>query len=228
MLFYDPTFILLIPAVILAVWAQSLVNSRFSRYSKVRSSFGISGGQLARSLLEMSGIYGVRVERIQGRLNDHYDPRSKVVRLSSATYESNSIAALGVVAHEIGHAIQDEKKYAPLIIRNTFVPVANFGSMFSWIIFLAGLFFWSPAMIRLGIILFSLVVLFTLLTLPVEFNASNRAKKLLATMGMPRTEIEGVSSVLSAAAMTYVASTAMALLQLLRMIVIGGAFGDRR
>ncbi|OAA30908.1 peptidase [Kosmotoga arenicorallina S304] len=227
MLFWDPTFIFLIPAIILAIWAQSLVQQRFYRYSRINSSFGLNGAELARRLLDSAGLFEVKIESIPGRLSDHYDPRTRVVRLSSATYNSHSIAALGVVAHEIGHAIQHKEKYVPLEIRNVFAPVASFGSGFSWIIFLMGLLFWSPALMKFGILLFLLVVLFTLITLPVELNASKRARILLNRMGMPEKELTAVDQVLNAAAMTYVASVAMALLQLLRMIFISGLFGDR-
>lgn len=227
LLFFDPTFIFLIPAIILAIWAQALVSQRFTYYSKVRSTFGITGAELARRLLDNSGLYDIKIETIPGQLTDHYDPRAKVVRLSQATYNNSSIAALGVVAHEIGHALQHAKNYAPLVVRNAFAPVASFGSYFSWVIFFMGILFWSPTMIRFGIVLFSLVVLFTLITLPVEFDASKRAKRLLAEMGMPESEVIAVNKVLSAAAMTYIASMAMAMLQLLRMIFIAGLFGRR-
>ena len=227
MFFWDPTFILLIPAIILAAYAQFLVSSRFSQYSRVRSSFGYTGSQLARQLLDNAGLYDIKIERVKGNLTDHYDPRKRVVRLSQATHDSTSIAALGVVAHEIGHAIQDKEKYVPLIIRNSVVPVAQFGTSLSWILFIIGLLMVSPILIRAGIIVFSAFVFFTLVTLPVEFNASTRAKKLLTSMGMPAPELKGVSSVLGAASMTYVASSATAILQLLRMLLIAGALGRR-
>ncbi|AKI97846.1 zinc metallopeptidase [Kosmotoga pacifica] len=227
MLFWDPTFIFLIPAIILAIWAQSLVQQRFYKYSRINSSFGFTGAELARRLLDNAGLFDVKVESIPGKLTDHYDPRTRVVRLSASTFNSHSIAALGVVAHEIGHAIQHKEGYVPLTIRNAFAPVASFGSGFSWIIFLMGLLFWSPVLMKFGIILFLLVVLFTLITLPVEFNASRKASVLLNNMGMPSKEIAAVNQVLNAAAMTYVASVAMALLQLLRMLFIAGLFGDR-
>ncbi|HHF08417.1 MAG: peptidase [Thermotogae bacterium] len=227
MLFWDPTFIFLIPAIILAIWAQSLVQQRFHKYSRINSSFGLNGAELARRLLDSAGLFEVKIESIPGKLSDHYDPRSRVVRLSSSTFNSHSIAALGIVAHEIGHAIQHKEKYAPLEIRNVFAPVASFGSGFSWIIFLMGLLFWSPALMKFGILLFLLVVLFTLITLPVELNASKRAHVLLNRMGMPQRELAAVDQVLNAAAMTYVASVAMALMQLLRMLFISGLFGDR-
>lgn len=225
-LFWDPTFIILIPAIILAAYAQFLVSSRFSQYSKVRSTFGFNGTQLARQLLDNAGLYDIKIERIRGNLTDHYDPKKRVVRLSDATHSSTSIAALGVVAHEIGHAIQDKEKYAPLVVRNAVVPVAQIGSSLSWIIFIIGLLMVSPILIRIGIVVFSAFVFFTLVTLPVEFNASSRAKKLLASMGMPSKELKGVSAVLGAAAMTYVASAATSILQLLRMLVLSGAGRD--
>ena len=227
MFFWDPTFILLIPAIILAAYAQFLVSSRFSQYSRVRSSFGYTGSQLARQLLDNAGLYDIKIERVKGNLTDHYDPRKRVVRLSQATHDSTSIAALGVVAHEIGHAIQDKEKYVPLVVRNSVVPVAQFGTSLSWILFIIGLLMVSPILIRAGIIVFSAFVFFTLVTLPVEFNASTRAKKLLTSMGMPAPELRGVSSVLGAASMTYVASSATAILQLLRMLLIAGALGRR-
>nr|WP_258367159.1 zinc metallopeptidase [Mesotoga sp. TolDC] len=225
-LFWDPTFIILIPAIILAAYAQFLVSSRFSQYSKVRSTFGFNGTQLARQLLDNAGLYDIKIERIRGNLTDHYDPKKRVIRLSDATHNSTSIAALGVVAHEIGHAIQDKEKYAPLVVRNAVVPVAQIGSSLSWIIFIIGLLMVSPILIRIGIVVFSAFVFFTLVTLPVEFNASSRAKQLLASMGMPSKELKGVSSVLGAAAMTYVASAATSILQLLRMLVLSGAGRD--
>ncbi|MDI9375392.1 MAG: zinc metallopeptidase, partial [Thermotogota bacterium] len=220
-------FIVLIPAIILAAYAQFLVSSRFSQYSKVRSTFGYTGSQLARRLLDNVGLFDIHIERVKGNLTDHYDSRKRVVRLSQATHDSSSIAALGVVAHEIGHAIQDREKYAPLVVRNAVVPVAQLGSSLSWILFVIGLLMVSPLLIKVGILVFSAFVFFTLVTLPVEFNASSRAKKLLASMGMPSTELKAVGSVLGAAAMTYVASTATAILQLLRMLLIAGAYGSR-
>ncbi|MFW6119578.1 MAG: zinc metallopeptidase [Petrotogales bacterium] len=224
-MFLDPTFILLIPAIILAIWAQNKVKSSFSRYSKVKSSFGMTGSELARHLLDNVGLYNIKIESIKGKLTDHYDPKKKVVRLSEATKNSESIAALGVVAHEIGHVIQDKANYTPLVVRNAFAPVANFGSGLSWIIFIIGFLFWSPLLVRLGIILFSLVVLFTLITLPVEYNASKRAKIMLSRLGMPKKEVLAVNNVLSAAALTYIASTLIAALQLLRMILLAGFMG---
>lgn len=221
MMFYDPTIILLIPAVLIALWAQITVQSRFSHYSRVRSTVGMNGAQLARFILDSAGLYDVKIETIPGSLTDHYDPRTKVVRLSQSTYSSESIAALGVVAHEIGHAIQHANNYAPLVIRNAIAPVAQFSSNLAWIFFIIGLITGAFGLAQFGIYLFVAVVAFSLITLPVEFNASSRAIKILQTnLAMPQEELKGVKSVLGAAAMTYVAATLMAILQLLRMIFI--------
>ncbi|HEW90955.1 MAG TPA: zinc metallopeptidase [Thermotogaceae bacterium] len=226
---FDPTFILLIPAILLAAWAQIQVSSTFSKYSRYRSSLGMTGAQVARMLLDSTGLYNVEIEMISGSLTDHYDPRAKVIRLSKTTYSSQSVAAIGVIAHEIGHAIQHKENYVPLILRNAVVPVASIGSSLSWIIFIIGLLFFNPALIRFGIILFSLAVLFTIITLPVELNASKRALKLLRNnLLLPEQEVTAAKKVLNAAALTYVASMAMALLQLLRMIFIAGMFGGDR
>ncbi|ABR31360.1 peptidase [Thermosipho melanesiensis] len=229
MFFFDPTFIILIPGLILAFVAQIYVQERFSKYSRIPSSLNMTGAQLAKFMLESSGIYDVSVERVPGNLTDHYDPKSKVVRLSDATYNSNSVAALGVVAHEIGHAIQHARKYVPLVIRNGIAPVVSFSSNLSWILFIIGFIFANFALVKIGIFLFSLAVLFSVITLPVEFDASRRAIKLLSSnLMMPKNEISGVKSVLTAAAMTYVASTLMAFLQLLRMLLIAGFLGGNK
>jgi len=226
--FYDPTFLLLIPALILALWAQVKVSTAFSQYSRVRASAGLTGSQLAMRLLEIAGIYNVRIEAMPGHLTDHYDPRKKVVRLSSSTYASQSVAALGVVAHEIGHAIQDAQKNPLLVFRTILAPVASLGSSLAWILFIMGIIFALPGLWQFGIALFSLAVLFSLVTLPIEYDASRRALKLLReNLLMSEEELKGVKKVLSAAALTYVAATATAVLQLLRMLLIAGAFGRR-
>ncbi len=228
MFFYDPTFLLLIPALILALWAQVKVSTAFSQYSRVRASAGLTGSQLAMRLLEIAGIYNVRIEAMPGHLTDHYDPRKKVVRLSSSTYASQSVAALGVVAHEIGHAIQDAQKNPLLVFRTILAPVASLGSSLAWILFIMGIIFALPGLWQFGIALFSLAVLFSLVTLPIEYDASRRALKLLReNLLMSEEELKGVKKVLSAAALTYVAATATAVLQLLRMLLIAGAFGRR-
>jgi Zn-dependent membrane protease YugP len=213
--------VILIPAVVLAIWAQTKVTTTFKRYSQVRSSLNVNGSQIARMLLDANGLYNIKIERIPGQLTDHYDPRSKVIRLSDVTYSSNSIAALGVVAHETGHAVQHAHHYVPLIVRDAIVPTANIGSSLSWIIFFLGLIFYSTFLMQIGIILFSFFVIFTLVTLPVELDASHRALVMLRNvMAMPEGEVTMARKVLSAAAMTYVASVAMAALQLLRLILI--------
>ncbi|SHH20599.1 zinc metallopeptidase [Thermosipho atlanticus] len=229
MFFFDPSFIILIPGLIVALITQAYIQEKFNKYSKIKSSLNMSGAELAKFMLESAGIYDVTIERIPGKLTDHYDPRNKVVRLSSATYSSDSVASLGVVAHEIGHAIQHAKGYIPLVIRNGIAPVVSITSNLSWILFIVGFLFFNIALIRLGIILFSFAVIFSLITLPVEFDASNKAVKILASnLMMPPKELEGVKQVLTAAAMTYVAGTLMAILQLLRMIFLAGLIGGNR
>ncbi|MGC8544848.1 zinc metallopeptidase [Athalassotoga sp.] len=221
MFLWFASMVILIPAIVLAIWAQTKVTTTFKRYSQVRSSLNVSGSQIARMLLDANGLYNIKIERIPGQLTDHYDPRSKVIRLSDVTYSSNSIAALGVVAHETGHAVQHAHHYVPLIVRDAIVPTANIGSSLSWIIFFLGLIFYSTFLMQIGIILFSFFVIFTLVTLPVELDASHRALVMLRNvMAMPEGEVTMARKVLSAAAMTYVASVAMAALQLLRLILI--------
>jgi Zn-dependent membrane protease YugP len=225
MFLWFASLIILLPAIVLSIWAQTKVTKTFKRYSQVRSSINLTGSKLARMLLDANGLYDIKIERIPGQLTDHYDPRSKVVRLSDVTYSGNSIASLGVVAHEIGHAVQHSHHYVPLVIRDAIVPTANIGSSLSWIIFFLGLIFYSPFLMQFGIILFSFFVIFTLVTLPVELDASHRALIMLRNvMAMPEGEVAMARKVLSAAAMTYVASVAMAALQLLRMILISGMF----
>ena len=226
--FYDWTYILLIPALILSMWAQFRVSSTFSRFSKVRASSGMTATQMAEQLLHAEGVYDVSVERTRGNLTDHYDPRNMVLRLSDSTANSTSVAALGVAAHEAGHVLQHRDGYAPLMLRTAAVPVVNIGSNLSWPLFLVGLIFsWEP-LLYAGIALFALAVLFALITLPVEFNASKRALAALETNGylQPGEEMRGARKVLSAAAMTYVASAFMAIMQLLRLLAIAGVRRD--
>lgn len=226
--FYDWTYILLIPALILSMWAQFRVSSTFSRFSKMRASSGMTATQMAEQLLHAEGVYDVSVERTRGNLTDHYDPKNMVLRLSDSTANSTSVAALGVAAHEAGHVLQHRDGYAPLMLRTAAVPVVNIGSNLSWPLFVAGLIFsWEP-LLYAGIALFALAVLFALITLPVEFNASKRALAALETNGylQPGEEMRGAKKVLSAAAMTYVASAFMAIMQLLRLLAIAGARRD--
>ncbi len=221
--YFDPTLIFAVLGLILSLIASAGVRSTFAKYSRVRSASGLTGAQAAERILHQSGIYDVRIEHIRGNLNDHYDPRSKVLRLSDSTFFSDSVAAVGVAAHECGHALQHQKKYAPLVLRSTLVPAANIGSSLAWPIFLLGLIFSMRPLLTAGIILFGLAVLFQLVTLPVEFNASSRAVKILSNTGMMRdTEVNGVKKVLKAAAMTYVASLAASVLQLIRLLLLAG------
>ena len=213
--------ILVLPAVIFSLWASIRVNTTFKKYSKIRSMRGITGAEAARRVLDANGLQHIRIEQIPGNLTDHYDPRTRTLRLSDATYNSTSVAALGVAAHECGHAIQDQKQYGPLVLRSTLVPAANIGSQLSWPIFFAGLIFSIQPLVTAGIILFCLAVLFQLVTLPVEFNASSRALEILDQGGiLGSQEMDGARKVLRAAAMTYVAALASSLLQLLRLILI--------
>lgn len=226
--FYDWTYLLLIPALLLSLWAQFRVSSTFNRFSRVRASSGMTATQMAEQLLHAEGVYDVSVERTRGNLTDHYDPKNMVLRLSDSTANSTSVAALGVAAHEAGHVLQHRDGYAPLMLRTAAVPVVNIGSNLSWPLFLVGLIFsWEP-LLYAGIALFALAVLFALITLPVEFNASKRALAALETNGylQPGEEMRGAKKVLSAAAMTYVASAFMAIMQLLRLLAIAGSRRD--
>lgn len=222
--YFDGTYILIIIGAIITLIASSKMNSTFRRYSRVRCHCGLTGSQAAERILNQAGIYDVSVERVSGSLTDHYDPKSKVLRLSDATYGSDSISAIGVAAHECGHAIQHQKGYVPLTIRGALVPIVNIGSNLSWVFIIAGVFMsMNQTLIHVGIILFSLAVLFQLVTLPVEFNASSRALRVLGnTRIMYEDEVHQARKVLSAAALTYVAGAAAALLSLLRLILLFG------
>ena len=228
--YFDPTYILIIIGVIICSIASMRVKSTFSQYSGMRNHMGLTGAQAAERVLHGAGIYHVRIERVAGNLTDHYDPRNKVLRLSDATYGQCSVAAVGVAAHECGHAIQHARGYAPLQFRSVLVPVANFGSMIAWPLIVLGLFINSQSsalLINIGILAFSLAVLFQLVTLPVEYNASGRAVRILAETGMMQgEEIVATKKVLNAAALTYVASAAAAILQLVRILILTG--GRRR
>lgn len=221
--YFDPTYILIIIGVLLSLLASAKVKTTFARYSGVRSASGMTGKDAAQRILQMQGIYDVSIEHISGNLTDHYDPSSKVLRLSDPVYGRSSIAAIGVAAHECGHAVQHAKGYAPLSIRSSLVPAANFGSAISWPMILIGLMIGggSSILVTAGILLFSVSVLFHIVTLPVEFNASARAVSILGNSGMlAQNEVKGVRKVLSAAALTYVAGAAAAILQLLRLVLI--------
>ena len=228
--YYDWTYILMLVGALICMAASARVNSTFSRYSTVRSHSGMTGKEAAEQILHRNGIYVVQVIHIPGNLTDHYNPSKKTLGLSDTVYNSSSVAAIGVAAHECGHAVQHATGYAPLSIRGALVPVANIGSMAAWPLIIIGLLLngqTSALFINLGILLFTAAVLFQIVTLPVEFNASGRAIKVLETSGMlyPE-EVESVKKVLGAAALTYVASAAAMILQLLRLFIIAG--GRRR
>lgn len=227
--YFDPTYILIIIAAIISLIAQWRVNSAFSKYSRVASMSGMTGAQAARMILQSNGINDVSVQRISGKLTDHYNPSTKVLNLSESVYGSTSVAAIGVAAHECGHAIQHARGYFPLSLRTALVPVANIGSQFSWVFIIVGaILSFNQTLITIGIIMFSAAVLFQLVTLPVEFNASARALEQLESNGiLYRDEVSQTRKVLSAAALTYVAAAATAILQLLRLIILFGGRGRR-
>ena len=218
--------ILVLPAILFSLWAQMKVKSTFAKYERVRSYAGYTGAQIARRILDENGLYDIRVERVSGSLTDHYDPRAGVVRLSDSVYNSVSVAAVGVAAHETGHAVQHATNYAPLGIRNTIIPMTNIGSQLSMPLILLGLLLNSSNLIFIGIAAFSMMTLFQLITLPVEFNASARAVRTLSSGGMMSDEeLSGTKKVLTAAALTYVAALLVSAMQLLRLIIL---FGGRR
>ena len=220
-MFFDPTFIILVPALIVSAWAQFKVSSTFNEYERIESFNRYSGYNVARMLLDDAGLYDVQIETVRGKLSDHYDPTKRILRLSSGIYNGTSVAALGVAAHEVGHAIQHKEKYSALIFRNSIAPAVNFASSMSWLLFIAGIILNFSGLTTVGILLFSAVVVFQLVTLPVEFNASSRALKLLEQRGiLYGNEVNGAKKVLNAAALTYVAATLMAVSQLLRLIFL--------
>ena len=220
----DWTYILVLIGAVLSLIASAKVNSTFNKYSRVRSMSGMTGAEAAQRILNQNGIYDVAVEHVRGNLTDHYDPKNKILRLSDATYSSNSVAAIGVAAHECGHALQHNDEYLPLKIRSAIVPAANIGSRLGIPIILLGVLFGSNYfLIELGIWVFSLAVLFQIVTLPVEFNASSRAMAMMERYGiLSGDELRSTRKVLSAAAMTYVAAAASSILQLLRLVLLFG------
>ena len=222
--YFDPTYMLVLIGAVLCLYAQMRVNSTYSKYAKVRSRTGMTGAQAAQKILGMSGIFDVRIEHVGGRLTDHYDPAHKVLRLSDAVYGSTSIAAIGVAAHECGHAVQHQREYGPLKIRSALVPAANIGSRAGIpLIILGAVLGMNQMLSQIGIWVFALAVLFQVVTLPVEFNASGRALAMLGDYGMmERDEVSGCRKVLHAAALTYVAAAASAILQLLRLVLLFG------
>ncbi len=225
----DPLYwMMMAPVLLLSLYASLKVKSTFNKYSKITTGRGLSGAEVARQILRTNGLGGVDVVETDGFLSDHYDPIKKIIRLSREVYNSTSIASVGVAAHETGHAIQHAKAYRPLMLRNAIAPTASIGSNLSWIIIVVGFVFGALGLVKLGIVLFSVVVFFQLITLPVEFNASARAKEILYGQGiLSSNELAGVSSVLSAAAMTYVAAAASAIMTLLYFLIRAGFLGSR-
>ncbi len=227
---WDPTYVLVIIGALVSLFASARVKGTFRKYSRCRSMSNMTGAQAAERILHMAGIYDVIIRHVPGSLTDHYDPRNKTLNLSDTVYGSASVSAGGVAAHECGHAIQHQKNYAPLSIRSAIVPAANFGSAVAWPLILAGMFFTSSTgalLIQIGIICFSFAVLFQLVTLPVEFNASGRALNILETSGILNSgELKQTRKVLGAAALTYVAGAAAAILQLLRLVLLFGGRND--
>jgi Zn-dependent membrane protease YugP len=231
MFFFDPTYLIfMLPAFILMMVVQGYVRSAYDKWSKVPARSHFTGAQAAERLIQRGSLYGVRVEPIQGQLSDNYDPRDKVLHLSQGVYNSNSVAALAIAAHELGHAMQDQDSYLPLRFRAALVPAVNIGSTLGWILILIGIFMNFAQVAWLGVGVFSLGALFALATLPVELNASARAKRLLADTGliMGEDEASGVNKVLNAAALTYVAALVTAVLQLLYFVSLVGGMGGRR
>ncbi len=221
---FDWTYILVLIGAVLSLLASAKVNSTFNKYKRIRSATGMTGAEAAERILHQNGIYDVGIEHISGNLTDHYDPRSKMLRLSDATYSSTSVAAIGVAAHECGHALQHKEEYGPLKLRTAIVPAANIGSRLGIPIIILGVILGSnPLLINIGIWVFSLAVLFQIITLPVEFNASSRALEMVEQYGILGSEEVGhTKKVLSAAAMTYVAAAAASILQLLRLVLLFG------
>ena len=224
-LYIDPWYIILVvPAMLLAFWAQINVNTTFSRYSKVLAPSGMTGAESARRVLEANGVTGVRIERISGNLTDHFDPKTNTIRLSESVYDATTVSAVGVAAHEAGHAVQYAVGYAPMKLRAAIIPATNIGSQLAMPLVLLGLIFSSAMLVDIGIVAFSMSTLFQLVTLPVEFNASRRAVATLESSCVSDTEVKGAKAVLRAAALTYVAALAVSLASLLRIILL---FGNR-
>jgi Zn-dependent membrane protease YugP len=225
--YFDSTWLILIPGILLAIFAQARVNGVFNKYSQIKSYGGWTASAAARRMLDENALDGVPIRPAQGRLSDNYDPRRKVLNLSRPVYGSQSLAALGVAAHEVGHALQHRQGYAPMALRSFLVPVANIGSFAAWPLLIAGLLLAMPVLVDIGIAVFGAAVLFQVVTLPVEFDASRRGLALLREGGfLQEEELAGARKVLSAAALTYLAATLMAVLQLLRLLLI--ANGGRR
>lgn len=220
--------LLVLPALIISIWAQMKVSSTYERYNKVANSIGLTGAAAARRILDANGLYHVKIERTRGQLTDHYDPRANVIRLSESVHDTATVAAVGVAAHEAGHAVQYAKNYGPIKLRAAIVPMTQYSSWLAIPLFFIGLLMASGPLMMLGIILYAAIAFFQLVTLPVEFNASSRALQTLSTSGILRgNELAGAKKVLSAAAMTYVAALLTSLLTLLRLLILAGANNRR-
>ncbi|WP_294385623.1 zinc metallopeptidase [uncultured Clostridium sp.] len=225
--YFDRTMILLLPAIIISFWAQSKVSSTYKKYRTVRTMNGYTGENVARMMLDAAGLYDVPVLETSGELTDHYDPRSRVIRLSRDIYHGTSIASAGIAAHEVGHAIQHQQSYKPLVLRTSMATAVNFSSQASIFIFMIGLLFSIPVLTNIGIIFFTVAVIYQLITLPVEFNASRRALNILESRNiLYGNEVNGAKNVLTAAAMTYVAAALMSISQLIRLIAISNRNND--
>ena len=226
--YYDPTYVLVLIGALICIAASANVNRTFNKYSRVGVARRISAAQAAEQILHSAGIYDVRIEHISGSLTDHFDPRSNVVRLSDTVYNSSSVAAIGVAAHECGHVIQHKEGYLPIRIRSAIVPIVNLGSQLSWPVIIAGLIFSSFNLVNIGIILFGFTFIFQLVTLPVEFDASGRALNILKTNGiLYENEVRNAGKVLTAAALTYITAAVSTLLQLLRLVILFGRRDER-
>lgn len=224
---FDWTILIVLPALVFSIWAQMKVNSTYKKYASFPTKRGMTGAQAARRILDENGLSHVQIEHIRGNLNDHFDPRANVIRLSDAVHDSKSAAAIGVAAHEAGHAVQYAKNYLPMRFRALIIPATRFGSILAIPLFFIGMLFASDYLMLAGILLYATIALFQLATLPVEFNASRRAMKVLASSGMlTENEQDAARQVLTAAAMTYVAALVTSLLTLLRLVVLAG--GRRR
>lgn len=218
--YMDPTILILLPALIFSGWAQSKISSTYNQYSKVGNQRGLTGAQVARFILDNAGLQNIAIEPVRGQLTDHYDPRGKVLRLSEGVFDSQSVAAIGVASHEVGHAIQDATNYGPMRLRGAIVPLAAIGGNLSMVLILFGLFLGGSQFVQIGTFLFLFTVIFQLVTLPVEFDASKRALRILNTGILSPQELEGAKKVLNAAALTYVAAAIAGILNFLRLVLL--------
>ena len=225
--YLDSTYLLLVPAIIIAFYAQFKIDSAYKKYKGVRITTGVTGSEVARGILDGAGLFDVRVERYNKHLGDHYDPSSRVIRLSPEVYDGSTVAAAGIAAHECGHAIQHQTHYSPLVLRTKIAPAVNIASNVSMGLFIIGIFLGFPLFTKIGILFFGAAVIYQIITLPVEFNASTRALSILKTRNyLYGDELKGAQKVLDAAAMTYVAATLMAISQLIRLIALNNRYND--